>query len=140
MPTTAEMQAVPYKRGEKVKLVADLPGVPAGTDGKVSVANGFAWNRYWVRFDNGAVVGHVDHHDLVRVKDYERFLIAREREQLEAERAAEQAATEAEHAEAEALPATTAGGDGAGDVVINGVTIPASFLEKSAAARARLGA
>ncbi len=145
MPTTAELQAVTYKRGQKVKVVDDLPGVPAGTVGKISVANGFTWIRYWVRFANGEVVGHVDHDKLVRAKHYERFLVARDREAIEAEKAAEQAAIEAEQA-APAAPAageaTDAGADagGSADAVVNGVTIPAELLERSAAARIRLGA
>ena len=141
MPTTAELQANTYKRGQKVRLLDDLPGVPAGTSGKISLANGFAWIRYWVRFSNGMVVGHVDHEKLVRAKDYERFLVAREREAIEVEKAAEQAALEAERKAAEAPDeaAAAAGGDGGGDVVVNGVTIPPYLLERSASARTRLG-
>ena len=114
MPSTAELQASTYKRGQKVKVVDDLPGVPAGTAGKISLANGFAWTRYWVRFANGAVVGHIDHGKLVRSKDYERFLVARDREAIEAaaaEEAAALAAMEAESAaSAEAASATSDGG------------------------------
>jgi hypothetical protein len=140
MSSTAEMQARTYKRGQKVKVVEDLPGVPAGTAGKISVANGFTWIRYWVRFENGAVVGHVDHDKLVRSKDYERFLVARDREAIEAEKASEQAALDAERKAAEAD--ADSGGDeaGSGDVVVNGVTIPPYLLDRSASARTRLGA
>lgn len=140
MSSTAEMQARTYKRGQKVKVVEDLPGVPAGTAGKISLANGFTWIRYWVRFENGAVVGHVDHEKLVRSKDYERFLVAREREAVEAEKASEQAALEAEQKAAEVGP--DSGGDEAGssDVVVNGVTVPPYLLDRSASARTRLGA
>jgi hypothetical protein len=153
VPSTAELQAVALKRGQKVRLVDDLPGVPAGTQGKVSVANGFTWLRYWVRFNNGMVVGHVDHEKLVPAKDYERFLAARDREAIEADKAAELAALEAERAASETPAETSDGAGGAGeageaggsavgggDAVVNGVTVPASFLEKAAAARARLGA
>jgi hypothetical protein len=162
VPSTADLQAVALKRGQKVKVVDDLPGVPAGTPGKVSVANGFTWLRYWVRFNNGMVVGHVDHDKLVRAKDYEQFLVARDREAIEAEKAAELAALEAERAASEAPTETSSGASGAADAgeagasgsgggdavvndavindaVVNGVTVPASFLEKAAAARARLG-
>jgi hypothetical protein len=38
----------------------DLPDVPAGTKGKVILANGFNWLRYRVRFENGAEVGDLD--------------------------------------------------------------------------------
>ncbi|MDW3218718.1 MAG: hypothetical protein R8F63_08905 [Acidimicrobiales bacterium] len=137
-PTTAELQADPYKRGTKVRLVDDIPGYPAGSEGKVAVANGFAWQRYWIRFADGESVGHIDHGSVVRAKDYERFLVQREREAVEAEKAAELAAAAAE-----------AGGDDAGDsggaaagggVTVNGVTVPQRLLDMSAAARTRLGA
>ena len=136
--TTAEMQARTLVRGEKVRLVADRPGLPSGAEGRVAMANGFAWRRYWVRFDDGPVVGHIDHGDLVRARDYDGFLAARDRE-------AEQAAA------AEAVAATAAGGGaeadmgaiaagGTGETVVNGVTVPTYLLQRSADARTRLGA
>ena len=137
--TTAQLQARTLKRGEKVRLVAELPGVPQGAEGKVAMANGFTWNRYWVRLVDGRVVGHIDHGDLVRTRDYERFLVARDREAIEAELAAQRAAEAAEAAPAEADGAD--GGDaGAGEAVVNGVAVPAYLLQRSADARTRLGA
>ena len=137
--TTAQLQARTLKRGERVRLVAGLPGVPEGTEGKVAMANGFTWNRYWVRLVDGRVVGHIDHGDLVRTKDYERFLVARDREAVEAEEAARRAAEAAEAEPAEADGAD--GGDGgAGEAVVNGVAVPAYLIQRSADARARLGA
>ena len=137
--TTAQLQARTLKRGERVRLVAGLPGVPEGTEGKVAMANGFTWNRYWVRLVDGRVVGHIDHGDLVRTRDYERFLVARDREAVEAELAAQRAAEAAEAAPAEADGAD--GGDsGAGEAVVNGVAVPAYLLQRSADARTRLGA
>ena len=138
--TTSQLQARTLKRGEKVRLVANMPGVPQGTEGKVAMANGFSWNRYWVRLVDGRVVGHIDHGDLVRTKDYDRFLVARDREAEAAERAAE-AAAEA----ADAPPGTDGSGGGAEDsgsseAVVNGVTVPAYLLQRSADARTRLGA
>lgn len=44
----------------KVVAATDLPRVPAGTPGKVTVANGLQWKRYWVRFENGVEHGHLD--------------------------------------------------------------------------------
>ena len=41
------------KVNQKVVAIVDMPGVPAGTKGKVTLANGFNWRRYSVRFDNG---------------------------------------------------------------------------------------
>ena len=136
--TTAQLQARTLKRGERVRLVAGLPGVPEGTEGKVAMANGFTWNRYWVRLVDGRVVGHIDHGDLVRTRDYEHFLVARDREAEEAELAAQRAAEAAE-----AAPSEAGGADdtaGAGEAVINGVAVPAYLLQRSADARARLGA
>ena len=137
--TTAQLQAHTLKRGERVRLVAGLPGVPEGTEGKVAMANGFTWNRYWVRLVDGRVVGHIDHGDLVRTRDYERFLVARDREAEEAELAAQQASEAAEAAPSEGDGAD--GGDGgAGEAVVNGVAVPAYLLQRSADARTRLGA
>jgi len=47
-------------RHDKVVSTVDLPGVPAGTKGKVILANGFNWLRYRVRFDNGVELGDLD--------------------------------------------------------------------------------
>jgi hypothetical protein len=46
--------------GDKVRAVADLDGAPAGTEGKVILANGFNWQRYRVLFANGAELGDLD--------------------------------------------------------------------------------
>jgi len=46
--------------GDRVKATTDLNGVPAGTEGKVLLANGFNWNRYRVLFVNGAELGDLD--------------------------------------------------------------------------------
>jgi hypothetical protein len=48
------------KPGQRVRAKVDLAKVPAGTKGRVLVANGFAWRRYRVRFDNGVEVGFLD--------------------------------------------------------------------------------
>ncbi len=136
MPSTAELQAATYKRGTKVRLVDDITGYPAGSLGKVALANGMTWKRYWVRFPDGNSVGHVDHHSLVKAKDYDEFLVARDREAIEAEQAAELAAEQA----ASGGGASDGGGSAAGGagVEVNGVFIDQSWLDKSAAARARI--
>ena len=138
--TTAQLQARTLKRGEKVRLVAGLPGVPEGAQGKVAMANGFTWNRYWVRLVDGRVVGHIDHGDLVRTRDYERFLVARDREAVEAEEAARRAAEAAADPSAGAGDAEAAAGGDSGEAVVNGVAVPAYLLQRSADARTRLGA
>lgn len=138
--TTAQLQARTLKRGERVRLVAGLPGVPEGTEGKVAMANGFTWNRYWVRLVDGRVVGHIDHGDLVRTRDYERFLVARDREAVEAELAAQRAAEAADTA-SDGTDGTEGAADGGTDeAIVNGVAVPAYLLQRSADARTRLGA
>lgn len=124
----------------KVRSVIDLPKVPKYTDGKVQLANGLSWIRYWVQFDNGEVIGHVSHGDIVPVKFWGQH--------LELERKAE---ADAANAEARASAAAEAGGpagDGEGDAaaapggdpVINGVAIPQHLIQRSVDARVRLGA
>lgn len=50
--------------GDRVRTTVDLPGVPAGTEGKVILANGFNWQRYRVLFSNGVEVADLDHRHL----------------------------------------------------------------------------
>ena len=52
------------RMGDRVRTTVDLPDVPAGTEGKVILANGFNWQRYRVLFDNGAELGDLDHRNL----------------------------------------------------------------------------
>ena len=47
-------------RGDTVVSSVELQGVPAGTAGKVILANGFNWLRYRVRFSNGVELGDLD--------------------------------------------------------------------------------
>jgi len=135
MSTTAEMQARPLKRGQKIRLLSEISGHPAGAEGKVAIANGVTWLRYWVRFSDGASVGHIDHSVLVRAKDYHRFLEAREAEARAAEHLSEQA--DGSVAEAGGDGSATSAGGGA---MVNGVAIPRLLLDRSKAARKRLGA
>jgi len=135
--STAELQADTLRRGTKVRLVDATEGYPAGAKGRIAVANGMTWRRYWVRMQDGEAIGHVDHGSLVRAGDYEQFLAAKEREAAEAEQAALEAAAAEEAAEDAPAAATGAAGGG---TVVNGVAIPQRLLDMSAAARARLGA
>jgi hypothetical protein len=52
------------RTNDKVVASVDLPGVPAGTPGKVILANGFNWFRYRVLFANGQEVGDLDGRNL----------------------------------------------------------------------------
>ena len=123
----------PYRKGTTVRLVDDLPGIPEGTVGTVRHANGFRWKRYWVRFDD-QMVGQVSHDQLVPTKHWDAHLARLESQALEAEAAAAAAAAAPSGAEDGAQTAAVA--DGA---TVNGVTIPAHLLARSAAARTRLG-
>lgn len=57
---TPHRNQVELDRGDHVRTTADLPGVPAGTEGRVILANGFNWLRYRVRFANGVEVADLD--------------------------------------------------------------------------------
>lgn len=55
---------ISLRTGDKVVTSVDLDGVPAGTEGKVILANGFNWLRYRVLFANGQELGDLDHRHL----------------------------------------------------------------------------
>ncbi len=117
-------------------MAEDLAGVAEGTPGEVMLHTGMRWVRYWVRFDTGAERGSIHREKLVREDEWESFLAGRA--------AAETAAETDEPAgspggDAQELPVADAGGDAGGDVVINGATVPAHLLSRSASARDRLG-
>lgn len=46
----------------------DLPGVPAGTPGRVVMCSGLTWLRYRVDFDNGASLSLLDGRDLAPLR------------------------------------------------------------------------
>ena len=48
-----------FRRRQKVVAVVDLPGVPAGTFGKVWFVSGVTWIRYHVAFENGEELANV---------------------------------------------------------------------------------
>lgn len=58
----------PMKRRARVTAASDLPGVPAGTPGRVVMASGLEWIRYRVRFENGVELGSLDAKYLERQK------------------------------------------------------------------------
>ena len=118
-----------FKRGETVKTLDPLPGVPAGTAGRVYLVDGFAWTRYRVLFANGIDHGSLDGESLARPADYQDALARRE------------AAAEAETAQAEAAESGDEAAAASGDAkVVNGVTVPALLLDRSKRARERLSA
>lgn len=54
-----------FREGERVAAARDLPGVPAGTPGRVVMSSGITWVRYRVDFDNGVSLNLLDGRDLV---------------------------------------------------------------------------
>ena len=50
--------------GDRVKSTTELQGVPAGSEGRVLLANGFNWLRYRVLFNNGVELGDLDHRNI----------------------------------------------------------------------------
>lgn len=128
MPKAAPTLETPYRRGEKVLAMRDLPGVPEGTAGKVRMVNGLnTWLRYWVLFEDGTMVGQVNQDDVVRRNQVDAWHQREEDREL----AAEQAAAGVE-AEAEAPAEAADPGGGAASL------IPAHLLERSKAAKTRL--
>ncbi|WCO65838.1 hypothetical protein PO878_15145 [Iamia majanohamensis] len=115
------------RKGDEVVLVRDLREVPEGTEGKVSLVVGLSWIRYWVRFANGVAVGSVNRRDLATPAEW------RWRQEHPDEDDAEAAGAE---------EAEEAGGDagGGGGYTHAGVLVPQKLLDRSKAARERLGA
>lgn len=117
----------PFRRGEKVITTEIVSGYPEGTNGKVKLINGVGpWMRYWVRFEDGALLGHVDHNALVRPAQLDQWTERATQQALAASKAAEVGAA------AEAAPAVESGLTG------DAALIPPLLLERSRAARARL--
>ena len=120
-------------RKDRVVAAVDLPGIPAGTKGKVTFVEGFTWIRYWVRFDNGIIRGSINRKHLARPLDWERIL-ERRALGLSDDDAGPGAAAGAGDGDA------AGGEDTAAGAVVNGVSIPAFLLERSKNRRTALGA
>lgn len=112
------------RSGSKVRATVDLPGVPVGTEGKVAMSNGVTWKRYWVRFVNGELLGHVDHDNIVISRAWDEYFVAKE--------AAEAAVGTDEEMNG-------ADGGPAGAATENAFGIPQYLLDRTAAALERLG-
>ncbi|MGH9273346.1 MAG: hypothetical protein ACRDZU_01760 [Acidimicrobiales bacterium] len=120
---TARIASIELKRHEKVRANIDLPGVPAGTPGKVLVVSGLTWMRYRVLFENGVEHGLLDGRHLVRPRD---FIPLDERVEVE--------------------ETAVAGGDDSGEGATavagddNEFGVPAHLLERAKKARERFAA
>jgi hypothetical protein len=121
----ARISSIELKRHEKVRANVDLPGVPAGTPGKVLVVSGVSWVRYRVLFENGVEHGLLDGRHLVRPKDF-----------IPLDERVEEVAVEAS-ADGAAEDGAGAAAAGAAD---NAFGVPAHLLERSKKARERLAA
>lgn len=117
----------PFRKNEKVITTRALGAIPQGAAGKVKLTNGLTnWTRYWVQFNDGDMIGSIDHDDLVRPSMLSDWTAAKE-----AEARAAEAAEAGEGAAAEvAGEAADKGGNSHG--------IPEVLLARSRAAKARL--
>ena len=64
----AKSKVLGFKVANKVVAVRELPGVPAGTIGKIILSNGFNWMRYRVYFSNGVELNDLDGKDIASAK------------------------------------------------------------------------
>jgi hypothetical protein len=64
---TSQKVSLQLRRGARVRTTVDLPDVPAGSTGRVVLANGFNWRRYRVLFENGVEVTDLDQRQLEAV-------------------------------------------------------------------------
>jgi hypothetical protein len=112
---------------KKATVIArtDLRDVPEGTKGKVVLVNGLTWIRYWVRFENGVTMGSVNRANLATPAEWQRHLNGED----------EDVAATSEEGDG----AAGAGDDDGGGVTVNGVLVPTKLIERTKAARARLG-
>jgi hypothetical protein len=115
------LEAIDLDRHAKVRANIDLPGVPAGTRGKVLQKTGVTWIRYRVLFDNGVEAGLLDGRHLVKPKEFV---------PLDQRTAVEKTVAVAADGPADAGEAAVAADNPSG--------VPAHLLERSKRARERL--
>ena len=130
-----------YKRGTRVIVNEDLPGVPEGTPGKCGRGLGFAIKRYRVRFDNDVEVISVAHSKLVPEDEWPQFLARRARAEIEAaQERARLAEARAAAAESRGLPAASTDEPQAQDTAAATAPTPAEPAGDDGAADPRLAA
>ena len=117
------LEAIDLDRHDKVRANIDLPGVPAGTKGKVLQKTGVTWIRYRVLFDNKVEIGLLDGRHLVKPKE---FIPVDQRVAKEVVVATDGAADDGDAGEAVAAD--------------NAFGVPSHLLERSKKARERLTA
>jgi len=116
------------RKGAKVVATTDLRDVPEGTPGKVMLVNGFTWVRYWVRFANGVSLGSISRDKLATPAE---LADLRNGGGTVAADVSDDAADGSEGGDADA---------GGGVTTPNGTFVPQKFIDRAAAARARLAA
>ena len=122
----AVLQEIDVDRHAKVVANIDLPGVAAGTRGKVLQKTGLTWIRYRVRFDNGVEHGLLDGRHITRPKDFV---------PLDQRTAVAEAAPSANGDAGGAAPEDDGGASAGAD---NPYGVPAHLLERAKKARERL--
>src|SRR5690625_1718947 len=120
------------KKRAKVVARHDLRDVPEGTAGRVVLVNGMTWIRYWVRFENGVYLGSINRNDLASADEWKRHLAGEDVWGDEVE--------ETEDADDAADADAAAASSGGGSTTPSGTVIPEYLIERSKAARERLGA
>ncbi|WP_419932428.1 hypothetical protein [Candidatus Poriferisodalis sp.] len=117
-----------YRRGTRVVVTEDIPGVPEGTPGKCGRGLGFAIKRYRVRFDNDVEAISVAHSKLVPEDEWPQFLARRAREEIEAaQERARLAEARAAAAESRGLPAASTEEPAAGESAAPAAETPAEL-------------
>ena len=117
------------KPKERVVATDDMPGIPAGTTGRVILPEGLTWIRYWVRFDNGQTKGSINRKKLARPDEWADLQERRARgEDVDAPAGADGAAA-----------GTASGSDDGSASAVGDGPVPAYLLERSRARREVLG-
>ncbi|MGZ4706195.1 MAG: hypothetical protein ACXWCM_15125 [Acidimicrobiales bacterium] len=81
-----------FKQHQTVVAAHDLPGVPAGTPGKILLINGLAWVRYRVLFEGRIERGMLNADDLTTPQAWRAAAEERAAAERKAAREAERAA------------------------------------------------
>ena len=118
-------------KGDKVVARTALRDVAEGTGGRVILVNGFAWTRYWVRFDNGVSIGSLDRDVLATADEWKRFRAG------DAGVFGAGAVDAGDGGSDEGEAATE--GTAAGKATPSGTVVPQKLLDRATAARKRLG-
>jgi len=118
--------------GDKVVAVKPVGAIPEGTRGRIKVADGFGWIRYWVAWETGEWTGSVDAGSVVAADRLESYRAA---QAAAAARAAAPAPPTGAPSGGEAAGGSEGGGGGGSDG-----RVPEHLLERARLARERKAA